>query len=557
MLTFDGYAYQVSLELIYDGDGRSVVSAPVAVAFPRPGFVDDTCMIRVDHEMQKIQGISRGPKPLPSRHGFVYEVHEIREQIQGFLDDVAKVRAAIDREMISRGLSAPDWESSPPRRREELPAGLVTLDGIADSLGISDRDGCFEVTDAFWDPDRSVALHVREFGRMYSELEKIIEEANEVDDALRAELPRAQVTLASLPKSYSEPPLPPEPLTEVKPKTRTPAELMQILLRAKTDQDREEAAADLRTRMRSGDEATLWYLSQIIAEPNRLNGWMSYNGIATMPKAYHAAEFLDEFLRTQRPDDPEAFRIRLQIALMRGATVGNVDDATWAFAGATREGQSEDQALGATAALRRVLEDQSRALGPEYHDTCNTRIWLYQRLDDTGDMAAAAAVLTEVVADRERIYGHGSEDAFSWRHRLGSCLSESGDKKGAVEVFSRLYPDVLRVFGPDALVTLAARHELARARGESGEPAAAVAALAELVPDMIRIEGPDNQNTLTARHNLARFRGLAGDPAAAVAELEKVAVDTERALGPRHSETKKNREALAYWRKQASGGGVH
>lgn len=389
---------------------------------------------------------------------------------------------------------------------------------------------------------------------MYSELEKIVEGADEVDDMLRAEFPRARATLAGLPESSSEPLLPPEPPEEVKPKTRTPAELMQILLGAKTDQDREEAAADLRTRMRSGDEATLWYLSQIIAEPNRLNRWMPYNGIATMPKAYHAAEFLDEFLRAQRPDDPEAFRIRLQIALMRGATVGNADNATCAFAGATREGQNQDQALGATAALRRILKDQIRALGPEHHDTCSTRLWLHQRLCDTDDMAGGCRTATDVVADQERIYGHDSEDAFAWRHQLGFCLSESGDKKGAVEVFGRLHPDALRVFGPDALVTLAARYELARARGESGEPAAAAATLAELVPDMIRIEGPDNPNTLTARHNLARFRGMAGDPAAAVAELEKVVIDTERALGPRNSETKKNREALAYWRKQASGG---
>jgi hypothetical protein len=254
--TFDAYAYRVRIELIYDGDDRSVTSAPVAVAFPEDRFV--------------------------------HQVSEIREQIQGFLDEVATARAAIDREMTARGLAAPDWESAPPRGREELPGGLVAVDGLADSLGSSARMGSFEVTDAFWDPERSVAQHVREFGRMYGELEEIVKGAADVDEVLRAEFPRAQATLSALSGLHTESLLPPEPLAWKNPK-KTPAELMRSLLHAKADRDREEAAAGLRTRMRSGDEATLWYLGQIVAEPHRLNDWMAHNGIATMPKAYHAS----------------------------------------------------------------------------------------------------------------------------------------------------------------------------------------------------------------------------------------------------------------------------
>jgi hypothetical protein len=518
--TFDAYAYRVRLVLIYDGDDRSVTSAPVAVAFPE--------------------------------RRFVYPVSDIREQIRKFYDDVAKVRVVIDREMTARGLPAPDWESGPPRSREELPGGLLALDGMADSQGSSARGGYFEVTDAFWDPERCVALHVREFGRMYGELEKIVQEAVEVDDVLRGELPRAQATLAGLAGLYAEPPLLPEPPAPESPKAKTPAELMQNLLRAKTDRDREEAVSALRTRMRSGDEATLWYLSQMVAEPDRLNRWMAQNGIMTMPKAYHAAEFLDEFLRTQRPDDAEAFRLRRRIARERGAMAdGNADEDSRALAAAFREAHSQEQAMGATAALRRVLEDQSRVLGPEHRDTCDTRLWLYERLVDTGDMAGAAAVLTDVVADQERTRGPDSEEALVYRHNLGFCLNASGDKEGAVEVFSRLYPDALRDLGPDDPGTLDIRHELARSRGESGDPEGAAAAFAELVADRLRVQGPDHPRTLLSRHHLARWRGEAGDADAAVAEFEQLVADKERVLGPQHQETKSSRKDLEYWRKQA------
>ena len=478
--TFDAYAYQVTLELIYDGDDRSVTSAPVAVAFPE--------------------------------HRFVHQVSEIREQIRGFLDGVAKVRAAIDREMTARGLPAPDWESAPPRGREELPGGLVAVDGMADLDGSSARQGVFEVTNAFWNPERSVALHVREFGRMYGELEEIVEGADEVDDVLRAELSRAQATLTGLMGLYTESPLPPEPPAYENPKAKTPAELMRNLLQANTDRDREEAAAGLRTRMRSGDEATLWYLAQIVAEPHRLNDWMAHNGIATMPKAYHAAELLDEFLRIQRPDDAEAFRVRREIARERALMPARYpDEASQALAEAIREAHSQDQALGAMAVLCRVLEDQVRVLGPEHRDTRDTRLDLYQRLVDTGDMAGAAAVLTDVVADQERTRGPDSEYTLVYRHNLGFCLAQSGDKASAVEVFSRLYPDALRVFGPDHPDTLDVRHELARLQGESGDPTAAAAAFAKLVPDRVRIQGPDHPRTLLSRHHLARWRGEAGD----------------------------------------------
>jgi Tetratricopeptide repeat len=458
--TLDTYAYQVTLELTYDGDDRTMTSAPVAAAFP-----------------DRI---------------YVHPADSIRKQIREFFDGVAVVRAAIDREMTARGLPAPDWESAPPRRREELPGGLVAVDGMAHPFQALISEGVFEVTDAFWDPERSVALHVREFGRIYGELEKIVDGAADVDDVLRDELPRARATLAGLNGLYAEFPLPSEsPARENTQTTKTPAGRMQDLLHLWEEQVREEALAGLRATMLSGDEATLWFLGQIVAEPDRLRDWMEHNGIGQLEERSAAAEFLDEFLRTQRPDDPEAFRTRRTIA----QKLAVIDPS------------------GAAAALRRVLNDQVSALGNEHQDTCGTRLDLYRELLDSDDMPGAAAVLVEVVADQERICGHDHEYTLVYRHILASCQRDPRDKPGMAEAFSQMYAHALRVLGPD------------------------------------------HSDTLVMHHNLARLLGEAGDPAAAVAEFRKVLADRERVLGD-HRETRKSREALWHWQTQAKEAGA-
>ena len=280
--TFDRFAYLVNMELIYDGDNRSVTSAPVAVAFPRGVFVSS--------------------------------IDQIRSEIRWFLEGVSEVRHAIDQEMAARRLPIPDWTSDSLKSRGDLPDGLLSVDGVAANFGSFPEKGIYEVTDAFWDPQLSVMHYLREFAHTYSELVEIVTAAAVVDDSLCSALPEARATLARLPELYDEFLVPHEPPPAEKPSrpdsssaVKQPAALMRDLL------DGKEGVDELFERVLSGDEGTLWFLSQVLVE-GRLDNWMARIGIGSLPGTSAATEFLDEYLRIHKPSDPEAFRIREKLA---------------------------------------------------------------------------------------------------------------------------------------------------------------------------------------------------------------------------------------------------
>ncbi|WP_145886121.1 tetratricopeptide repeat protein [Streptomyces sp. BK340] len=498
--TFDTYVYGLDLEFVYDGNDRSMTSPSVAVAFPQ--------------------------------RGFVYSADEIRAVIRGFLEDTAKVRDAIDTEMTARGLPVPDWESAPPRRRSDLPDGLVSVDGNSD-LFSSGGGGVYEVTEAFWDPQRAIADHLQSFQRMYREAVEITSGAALADDVLTASLPSAEAVLAQLPALYAEFGL--SATAEAEPSgepagRKQPAGLMaEILDHNGSSTTRESAIEELRSRIRARDEGTFWFLGRLAAGEDGLDSWLARIGLGTMPNATSAAELLDEFLQLRGPDDRESLNARRQIARRRG----------------------DGDAAGAAAALGALLDDASRALGPQDPDTCAMRVELFYFLRESGDMAAAATVAADIVADQRRTLGPDHRNTILYRHTLGFCLGEAGDCPRAVEVFTALLVDALRVLGPDDPDTLNVRHELARWQGKAGNAADAAAAFAEIVPDRIRIQGPDHPHTLMSRHNLALWTGEAGDAAGAAAAFAELVPDRRRVLGPEHPDTVKSEHALAHWREQA------
>ncbi|MFE1312429.1 tetratricopeptide repeat protein [Streptomyces sp. NPDC058755] len=498
--TFDTYVYGLDLEIVYDGNDRLMTSPKVAVAFPQ--------------------------------RGFVYSADEIRTVVRGFLEETGKVRDAIDAEMTERGQSVPDWESAPPRRRSDLPDGLVSVDGIAD-LFSSGGGGVYEVTEAFWDPRRAIAGHLQSFERMYREAVEITVGAAVADDVLTASLARAEAVLAQLPAMYAEFGIPAaaEALPVGEPAgTKQPARLMEEIL----DHDgestaRESALEELWSRIRARDEGTFWFLGRLAAGEGGLDSWLARIGLGRMPNATSAAELLDEFLRLRGPDDRESLNTRRHMARRRGG----------------------GDAAGAAAALKTLLDDASRALGPQDPDTCATRVELFHFLDEAGDMAAAAMVAADIVADQRRTVGPDHRNTILYRHTHGFCLGEAGDPARAVEVFSGLIGDAVRVLGPDDPDTLNVRHELARWRGRAGDTAGAAAAFAELVPDRVRIQGPDHPHTLLSRHNLALWTGEAGDAVGATAAFAELVVDRRRVLGPEHPDTLKSERALAHWREKS------
>jgi hypothetical protein len=505
--TFDAFVYQLRLELRYDGDDRSLVSPSAAVVFPQ--------------------------------HGFVHSLREIFDAVRWFHEETGKVRQAIDAELSARGLPAPDWAANPPRRRADLPDGLLSVDGTGDMFGSSPRSGEIAVTREFWDPAGSVARYLRSFDRMYRDLVEIVDTASVADDILVRSLPVARDVIAGIPAMRRELGVAQgEPESEVadpEPATVQPGALMAEVLSSRGDAEalrKLDSLAELRARLHAGDEGTLWFFERLLM-PEHLDGWAAHSGLGNMANMTPVAELLDEFLRLRRPEDREAFTKRAQLARMRAKA---------------------DPAYSVTA-LGRLLDDQRRALGDEDPDTCRTRLDLAHAQTAAGDMAAAAASFVAVVRDQERDLGVDNKATLSARHSLGFTRGESGDPAGAVAVFGSLVPDVTRALGADDESTLNARHELARWRGKAGDPATAFAEFGKVVADRTRVQGPDHPHTLLSRYWLAWWRGESGDAAGAAADFARLLDDRKRVLGARHEAIGKTEQALAHWRERAASGG--
>lgn len=157
----DMYVYEVDLEIVYDGDDRRVMSP--RVAFVLPGL------------------------------GYILTADEIKSVIEQFQQDTKQIRDTIDAEMTSQGLTAPDWETAPPRRRADLPDRLYSLAGA----GLFGDISSFNVTDEFWNPVLAIAQFLNDIERTYRELISITAEV--MDPALTEIAERARATLAELP----------------------------------------------------------------------------------------------------------------------------------------------------------------------------------------------------------------------------------------------------------------------------------------------------------------------------------------------------------------------
>lgn len=487
--TFDTVAYLLDLEVRYDGNDRRLKLPLVAVAFPK--------------------------------HDFVYTVEEIRDQIHEFQADVDEVRRAIDRELAALGLAIPDWNTAPPRHRDDLPGGLLSVDGIGDMF-LSGRDGVYEVNDSFWDPRRTIARHLHAFETQYRELVEIITPATVVHDFLRAERPRAEATLGQLPALHDEfgtsagSPIP----SGVPDAVEQPARLLADL----------SGLEELRTRVDAGDEGAIRFLDQLLAHGDLLKQLLGLH--RRSPHIVRLVELLEDRLKA-RGGDPSTLAARRDLNNMRG----QLDPA------------------GAAEALTEVVAAQRDLLGPDHDDVRRTRQEVAAWRMQADDAAGAAAALADVVEDLRREKGPDDPSTLVARHNLAFWRGKGGDIAGAIEAFADLLEDMRRVLGADDPRTLDARHELARWRGEAGDAATAFAAFTELVPDRIRVHGPDHQRTLISRHNLARWQGEAGDAAGAATAFAELLDHQRRVLGPRHPDTLKSEQALAYWQEQAGGVG--
>ncbi|MET7854558.1 tetratricopeptide repeat protein [Streptomyces avermitilis] len=216
-----------------------------------------------------------------------------------------------------------------------------------------------------------------------------------------------------------------------------------------------------------------------------------------------------------------------------------------------RTGESLGEAGQVAAALhhfQHLADTTQYHLGPDHHNTLDTRNRAAYWQGVAGDAIGAAAAFERLLSDRERVLGANHPDTLSTLNRLAGWRGLAGDAVGAATAYESVLEQMLPVLGPDHPYTLNARYNQAHFRGVAGDAVGAVTAYEQLIPDEERVLGPNDPYTLATRVTLAHWRGVAGDAVGAVTACERLIPDEERVLGPNHPYTLDTRVTLAHWR---------
>ncbi|MFF7771738.1 tetratricopeptide repeat protein [Streptomyces massasporeus] len=200
----------------------------------------------------------------------------------------------------------------------------------------------------------------------------------------------------------------------------------------------------------------------------------------------------------------------------------------------------------------RVLDFESRTLGPQHPDTLTSRNHLANALFGMGEPAEAIRLLRQTLEDRNRVLGPAHPDTLISRHDLACALDGTGQHAEAVSLLRQALADRGRVLGVMHPHTLASRDSLGLALDGMGEHAEAVRLHRQTVEDRIRVLGINHPDTLTSRHNLASALARMGEQEEAVRLLRQTLADRDRVLGPEHPHTARTRDDLeiasAAWR---------
>ncbi|MEU7411962.1 FxSxx-COOH system tetratricopeptide repeat protein [Streptomyces sp. NPDC042638] len=203
---------------------------------------------------------------------------------------------------------------------------------------------------------------------------------------------------------------------------------------------------------------------------------------------------------------------------------------------------------GAFSAARllheRVLDFESRTLGPQHPDTLTSRNHLANALFGMGEPAEAIRLLRQTLEDRNRVLGPAHPDTLISRHDLACALDGTGQHAEAVSLLRQTLADRVRVLGVVHPHTLASRDSLGLALDGMGEHAEAVRLHRQTLDDRIRVLGPEHHLTLLSRHNLASALARQGEHAEAERLLQQALDDHARVLGVMHPHTLASRDSL-------------
>lgn len=194
-----------------------------------------------------------------------------------------------------------------------------------------------------------------------------------------------------------------------------------------------------------------------------------------------------------------ADQIALGVNRAFAATVG--PELRKRHAEAVKQGKKGDW-KGASNLLQKVLDEQTRILGPDHPDTLRTRQSYAHSLGGAGDPMEAAQLLRQLLAYQSGLLGSDHEDVLRTRQFLAVNLGEAGYREEAIGMLRVLLADRGRVLGAENPHTLRTRHVLARNLMLIGAVDEAVALLRQLVAERGRVLGEDHPHTSRAREEL-------------------------------------------------------
>jgi tetratricopeptide (TPR) repeat protein len=187
--------------------------------------------------------------------------------------------------------------------------------------------------------------------------------------------------------------------------------------------------------------------------------------------------------------------------------------------------------------FRTVIEERTRALGPENSSTLDSRHRLIYTLTRQTNYAEAETEARDVLKLREKILGPENIDTLVSRYNLADVLAEQGKNEEAEALFRDLVRFYRKLLGPEHWRTLFARIGLATVLGSEGKNAEAEKQYRELIRANEKIFGSEHPNTLNARQNLATTLHAAGKFSEAETEYRDVIKIDAKKVGPSHPNT--------------------
>lgn len=195
--------------------------------------------------------------------------------------------------------------------------------------------------------------------------------------------------------------------------------------------------------------------------------------------------------------------------------------------------------------LRRSLELQELAYGPESRETADSSFQLARLLHFKGAYAEAEPIYRRALALREKILGRNNPDTARALFHLARLGHEQGNFDEAEMLFREALDIVRSTVGEEHQETAKIYNNLGHLLRERGDFAEGEKLFRNSIEIWERLHGKDHPNTATTIYNLAHLMHIKGDRSAAE-PLFRQALDTwERIFGKDHPTTAMGMDSLA------------